>query len=102
MSKKILFIACLSYLLSICTSTVQTSKNSLSLSGNWKLTWADGSHGPRNIYDLATQDPALDPQRYIDIQVPSEIHDVFRKMGLIGDPNFGLNTSSAEWVALQY
>jgi len=106
MCKKILFIACLSYLLSICASTAQSdsyrTKNSLSLSGTWKITWADGSHGPRSIYDLATEDPALDPQRYIDIQVPSEIHDVFRKMGLIGDPNYGVNTSSAEWVALQY
>lgn len=101
MYKKI-FIVCMASIILVCVSTAQTAKNSISLSGTWKLTWADGSHGPRSTFDLATQDPTLDPQRYVDIQVPGEIHDVFRKMGIIGDPNFGMNTSSAEWVALQY
>ncbi|HBL77081.1 MAG: hypothetical protein A2W90_19080 [Bacteroidetes bacterium GWF2_42_66] len=80
----------------------QFPKNSYSLSGKWLLTWADGTHGPRTTEALAHQDPALDPYRYVEVHVPGEIHDVFQKLGIISDPNFGVNALYSEWVALQY
>lgn len=87
---------------SIISSFAQIPAGNISLSGKWKLTWCDGSHGPKHFDLLATLDPALDPYKYLDADVPGEIHDVFRKAGVIGNPNIGFNSLNANWVADQY
>ncbi len=104
MNTKIVKLVFLFTFMLMATSNLfaQFPKNSYSLSGKWLLTWADGTHGPRTTEALARQNPALDPYKYVEAQVPGEIHDVFQKLGIIGDPNLGVNTLYSEWVALQY
>lgn len=80
----------------------QNQPNQLSLSGQWKLTWADGHHGPKTVAALAAQRPVNDELKYLEVTVPGEIHDVFIREGIIGDPNVGVNTLYSNWVADQY
>src|SRR5258708_1640470 len=69
-----------------------------SLDGIWKLRWADGQRG-RPQYAERDQ---IDSIRYIDAQVPGEIHlDVWRA-GWIADPYVGTNCLSARWVEEHY
>ena len=98
---KILFSIVASLAISYPSSAQETG-NSLDLSGTWKLTWANGGHGPKKTKQLAEQVPDHDPFKYIDAEVPGEIHDVFKKYGIIGDPNNGINLLYADWVGDQY
>ncbi|OGV77617.1 MAG: hypothetical protein A3K19_08995 [Lentisphaerae bacterium RIFOXYB12_FULL_65_16] len=66
----------------------------LDLNGTWKLRWADGQRGR---LEYANRDQ-VDPVRYIDAQVPGEVHlDVWRE-GWIADPYVGVNCLAARWV----
>ena len=80
----------------------QEKINNLDLSGIWKLTWANGGHGPKQVWQLAMQEPVHDPFKYLDAKVPGEIHDVFRGLGIAGDPNIGMNLLYADWIGDQY
>ena len=64
------------------SSNAQDTGNSYDLSGTWKLTWANGGHGPKSFEQLAAQVPDHDPFKYVDAEVPGEIHDVFKKYGI--------------------
>ena len=101
MNSKKLFIVILFRLIS-GFSNAQTAPNILDLSGVWKLTWANGGHGPKSIEQLAAQEPFHDPFKYVDAEVPREIHDVFNKYGVVDDPNIGVNLLHADWVGDQY
>jgi beta-mannosidase len=83
-------------------SFAQDQGKSLNLSGTWKLTWANGGHGPKSFSQLAEQEPLHDLFKYVDAEVPGEIHDVFKGLGVIGDPNYGINLLHADWVGDQY
>ncbi len=99
-SKKLYLIALLN--LVACFLSAQVTQNNLNLSGVWKLTWANGGHGPKSIEQLAAQEPHHDSLKYIDAEVPGEIHDAFKKLGVVDDPNFGVNLLHADWVGDQY
>lgn len=67
----------------------------LSLDGKWKVRWADGDRGGKSEHANLDE---VDLVKYIDAEVPGEIHlDVWRE-GLIQDPYVGLNVLSARWV----
>ena len=83
-------------------SNAQTKQNFLNLSGTWKLTWANGGHGPKSFKQLAAQEPFHDPLKYLDAEVPGEIHGVFKKYDVVDDPNIGVNLLYADWVGDQY
>ena len=67
---------------------------SLDLNGTWKVRWSDGMRG-RPEY---ANKPQTDPDRYIDAQVPGEIHLDVWKAGWIADPYVGTNCLAARWV----
>ncbi|OPZ24538.1 MAG: Exo-beta-D-glucosaminidase precursor [Lentisphaerae bacterium ADurb.BinA184] len=67
---------------------------SLPLNGTWKVRWTDGQRG-RTQY--AERDHT-DPVRYLDAEVPGEIHLDLMRAGLIGDPRVGVNCLAARWV----
>lgn len=64
------------------------------LSGTWLARWNDGQ---RNRPDYARRD-VTDTRRYIEAQVPGEIHLDLERAGLIGDVHVGTNALSARWV----
>ncbi|MFH0953782.1 MAG: sugar-binding domain-containing protein [Verrucomicrobiota bacterium] len=68
--------------------------NVIDLNGTWKLRWSDGVRG--NIH-AATREQT-DPARYIDAQVPGEVHLDVWKAGWIADPYVGTNCLAARWV----
>jgi beta-mannosidase len=63
----------------------------LDLSGTWKHRWTDDQRG-RMEYTNANE---IDPVRYLDAQVPGEIHLDLWRQGLITDPYIGPNCLSA-------
>ncbi len=66
----------------------------LDLNGTWRARWADGQRGRSEYANREETDEA----RYIDAQVPGEIHlDVWRE-GWIKDPYVGTNCLAARWV----
>jgi len=77
-------------------SAVQTK----SLAGTWKVSWTEGNHSPQEVPPLYIL-PMKDPGRYIDVPVPMELHRVLQAKGLIEDPNIGINSFKARWVAEQ-
>ena len=70
----------------------------LDLSGTWRVTWSDGMHGAISKPFAEIQDP----DRYMDVPVPMELHQALQEKGLIEDPNLGMNTLKARWVEEQY
>lgn len=66
----------------------------LDLNGTWKVRWSDGTRGRP---EFANQE-IVDPDRYIDAQVPGEIHLDVWKAGWIRDPYVGTNCLDARWV----
>lgn len=66
----------------------------IDLNGTWKLRWYDGRRGRQ---EYAERDQT-DLSRYIDAQVPGEIHLDVWKAGWIEDPCVGTNVLAARWV----
>jgi beta-mannosidase len=66
----------------------------LDLSGTWRIRWTDGQRGRANYAERDTVDEA----RYIDAQVPGEVHLDVQRAGWIEDPYVGTNVLSARWV----
>ena len=67
----------------------------ISLNGIWKLRWFDGERGVRTDIHLANAESL---SRAYDVSVPGEVHQQLQKLGLIDDPNVGLNVLKARWV----
>lgn len=82
----------------IDAQTLQT----LDLSGTWKVTWNEGGHGPQSVEGFLRTNPKGDPPRFMDVEVPMELHVALQNAGLVDDPNFGMNTLKARWVAEKY
>jgi hypothetical protein len=78
------------------------SVNSIDLSGIWKVTWNEGGHGPQSLETYFQSNPRQDPERFIDVQVPLELHLALQKTGLVDDINYGMNTLKARWVTEKY
>jgi len=98
MKNFLLFIA----LLTSFTIIKAQSVNSIELSGIWKVTWNEGGHGPQSLESYLQSDPSQDPERFLDVQVPLELHLALQKAGLVDDINYGMNTLKARWVAEKY
>jgi hypothetical protein len=71
-----------------------TMLQSLSLNGTWKLRWSDGQRGRLKYASSEETDEA----KYIDAQVPGEVHMDVWKAGWIADPYVGINCLAARWV----
>jgi len=76
--------------------------NQLSLSGKWKVTWNDGTHGPNNIDQFIRINPLKDANRYMDVDVPMDLNIAMQKKGIVDDLNYGANYLKSRWVAEQY
>ncbi|MDW8345247.1 MAG: glycoside hydrolase family 2 protein, partial [Verrucomicrobiae bacterium] len=68
--------------------------STLDLNGTWRLRWSDGERGR---VEYANR-PETDEARYIDAQVPGEVHLDLWRAGLIEDPYVGTNCLKARWV----
>lgn len=68
--------------------------DALDLNGSWKLRWSDGQRGRPEYANRNVTDDA----RYIDAQVPGEVHLDLWRAGLIADPYAGANCLAARWV----
>jgi beta-mannosidase len=68
---------------------------SIDLNGTWKLRWSDGQRG-RTEY--AARDVIVEDDRWMDAQVPGEVHLDLVKAGMIADPYVGTNVLAARWV----
>src|SRR3990172_10004050 len=66
----------------------------ISLNGTWKLRWSDGQRGRLEYANRQVTDAA----RYLDAQVPGEVHVDLWKAGWIADPYVGTNCLAARWV----
>ncbi len=73
-------------------------RRQIDLSGVWKLTHTEGMHG--SAQDVGQWD--VDDGRYMDVPVPGEAHQVLEHLGVIPDPNHGLNSLAARWVEEQW
>ncbi len=71
-------------------------KNVLSLNGTWTLTYAEGNH--ISVYEEFSQLEPAAGRRLMEADVPSPIHRVLEKNGLLDDPNFAGNSLKARWV----
>lgn len=68
--------------------------NTIDLNGAWRVRWSDGVRGRP---EWATQEE-VDADRYIDAQVPGDVHLDAWKAGWIPDPYVGSNCLAARWV----
>ena len=66
----------------------------IDLNGVWQLGWFDGNRGAGAR--LVAQ--AVEPNRFLEAQVPGEIHLDLMRSDLLADPNLGLNCYAARWV----
>ena len=66
----------------------------LDLNGTWRARWTDGQRGGLAFAEREDTDEA----RYIDAQVPGEIHLDVWKAGWIKDPYVETNCLAARWV----
>lgn len=66
----------------------------LDLGGTWRVRWSDGQRGRTDYANREQTDEA----RYIDAQVPGEIHLDVWKQGWIKDPYVDTNCLAARWV----
>lgn len=67
---------------------------SLSLDGTWKLRWTDGQRYKTDFAERAH----FEPVRYLDAQVPGEVHLDLMRQGLLADVCRDLNVLAARWV----
>lgn len=72
----------------------RSTMNEISLNGPWKARWFDGQRGSM---EFANRDQ-VDEARYIEAQVPGEIHLDLWRHGIIDDPYVGTNCLKARWV----
>ena len=72
---------------------------SISLNGTWDLTYAEGL--PLLDPTFYTG-PGLRGRRPIPARVPAPIHQVLMEVGLLDDPNLGINSLKARWVEEQF
>ncbi len=84
----------------------------ISLNDGWKIRWCDGQRGGMPHYIHAIDEPFFldqcgmkktiedhyDPCKWIDAQVPGEIHLDLVKAGLISDPYAGTGVLECRWV----
>ncbi len=77
------------------------TKGRLDLGGKWKVTWTDGQHGPNFESTFIHVEPQ-DPDKYLEVKVPQELHLALREQGLCEDENFGINSLKSRWVSEQY
>ena len=68
----------------------------LSLNGIWALTWAEG--GQLSWPEEFSQAKPAPGRRLLAAEVPSPVHRVLEKNGLLEDPNYGMNSLKARWV----
>jgi len=68
--------------------------HTLDLNGTWKVRWSDGQRGRPHYAERETTDPL----RYIDAQVPGEVHLDAIRAGWITEPTLGTNCLAARWV----
>ncbi|MEI6085704.1 MAG: hypothetical protein WCS70_15580 [Verrucomicrobiota bacterium] len=66
----------------------------LDLNGTWRLLGSDGERGRVEH----ANNPVADEARYIDAQVPGEVHLDLWRAGRIDDPYVGTNCLKARWV----
>ena len=69
----------------------------LDLNGTWKARGFDFQHGSPDVY----VGDGADERVFMDAQVPGDIHLDLRKLGLVGDPNIGLEAQNQRWVEEQ-
>ena len=69
-------------------------QKTLDLNGTWKVRWSDGTRGRP---EFANREQ-VDSDRYIDAQVPGEIHLDVWKAGWIPNPYEGAQCLAARWV----
>jgi len=67
----------------------------LDLGGTWRLAFTDWQRFGR---PASVEKEEVDEARFIDAQVPGEVHLDAWKAGLIQDPYVGLNSLSARWI----
>jgi beta-mannosidase len=67
----------------------------VSLSGVWDLTYAQGS---KHIGPDYYSGPKIPGHEHFQAKVPSPIHHVLMEAGILDDPNFGMNSLKARWV----
>ena len=67
----------------------------ITLNGKWRLRWSDGERGGqlRHLADIQT-----DSAKWIEANVPGEVHLDLVNAGLIQNPYIGTNCLSARWV----
>jgi beta-mannosidase len=75
-------------------TTMPGTNNRLDLSGKWLLRWYDGQRGGRPSHT----DVKTDPAKWMEAQVPGEVHLDLIKAGLIQEPTLGTNCLAARWV----
>ena len=73
-------------------------RGALGLNGTWLVTWTEGLHGSPD-HGCGT---AFDRGRYLEVGVPGELHQELQRLGLVEDPNIGLNSLRARWVEEQF
>ncbi|MBW8318237.1 MAG: glycoside hydrolase family 2 protein, partial [Rhizobium sp.] len=56
------------------------TQNTIDLSGEWRLSTADGQHGAA-------------------MTLPGDVHSALQAAGIIADPYFGRNEEAVQWVA---
>ncbi len=87
--------------------------NNVNLNGNWKLHWSTGQRGGAPYcYNLPggednfnavknlkrTLHGSYTGKGWFDATVPGEVHLDLMKLGIIEDPNIGLNSLNCRWV----
>lgn len=68
--------------------------NSISLAGDWLVSWTDGDHGGKEDY----LHPISDGGRYLRLPFPGSLQSRLQEAGLIDDPRVGINYLKARWV----
>jgi beta-mannosidase len=69
----------------------------LDLNGTWKARGFDFQHGSPEGY----LGPGANERVFIDARVPGDIHLDLQNVGLVGDPNIGLEAQNQRWVEEQ-
>ena len=72
---------------------------SKSLNGTWGLTWVEGSALIGSPYYTGLK---CEGRELLAAPVPAPIHRVLLDLGMLPDPNVGLNSLAARWVEEQF
>ena len=70
------------------------NQNNIDLSGEWKLSWADGQRGHIEYERLIE----MNQRKWIKAKVPGEVHMDLWNAGIIEDPYIQANCLSSRWV----